>query len=250
MEPYETLLMSDVQLGIKISRAEEFLKTLRNIRRSRDFKTLVLLGDLTHEPEIFGRPEFQKFPNLPFFARSHRRALRYLWALAKRGYRVIWVPGNHDPDIGGVKDIVAPIEVTDEYEWECGGQKYLALHGHQFEGMLQTRRRLVRMFVVFVRRLGAAFSRWVPRRIARKVIGWVMSRHHGSVVREIPPKAIRYALSKNAQHVICGHTHDPILNHSVPGYENVRYHNTGCWESRPPGSYITVNPDGIRLHYE
>ena len=69
-------------------------------------------------------------------------------------------------------------------------------------------------------------SRWIKRKSKK----WL--RLSNKVGRD----AIQYAKSKNADVIICGHTH-------IAGYfkeDGVEYYNSGCWTDKP-SQYIRIN---------
>src|SRR5438105_8676361 len=116
---YDTLILSDLHLGSDMSRADE----ARRMLRRRRFRRLILLGDIFSDLN-FGR-----------LTKQHWRFLSYIRKLSnpKRQVEVVWVEGNHDHGLTDVMSHLVGIKVYQEYVWEYGGLRHLAIHGHQFD---------------------------------------------------------------------------------------------------------------------
>src|SRR5437588_6680216 len=117
---YDTLILSDLHVGSEMSRADE----ARRMLRQRRFRRLILLGDIFSDLN-FGR-----------LTKQHWRFLSYIRKLSnpKRQVEVVWVEGNHDHGLTDVMSHLVGVEVYQEYQWEYGGRRHLAIHGHQFDG--------------------------------------------------------------------------------------------------------------------
>src|SRR5438477_8310787 len=123
---YDTLILSDVHLGSEISRASDALELLK----STTLRRLVLLGD------IFNDLNFRRLK------KEHWQFLSYIRKLSnpKREIEVVWVEGNHDHGLSDVMSHLVGIRVYQEYVWEYGGMKHLAIHGHQFDRFVSRNR--------------------------------------------------------------------------------------------------------------
>src|SRR5262245_38825568 len=78
-----TAFISDVHLGARECRAELLLEFLERAQ----LDTLVLVGDII---------DFWTLRKKVFWPQAHNDVVRAILAKAKRGTRVIYVPGNHD----------------------------------------------------------------------------------------------------------------------------------------------------------
>src|ERR1700681_5109531 len=116
---YDTLILSDLHLGSKISRAEQATRMLQENR----FRRLILLGDIFSDLN-FGR-----------LTKPHWKFLSYIRKLSnpKRGVEVVWVEGNHDLGLTDVMSHLVGVKVYEEYTWDYDGKKHIAVHGHQFD---------------------------------------------------------------------------------------------------------------------
>src|SRR5215475_6024115 len=118
-ECFDTVIISDLHLGSDVSRAADALDLLRSI----EFRRLILLGD------IFSDLNFRRL------TKEHWKFLSYIRKLSnpKRGVEVVWVEGNHDRGLVDVMSHLVGVKAYEEYAWEYGGLRHLAVHGHQFD---------------------------------------------------------------------------------------------------------------------
>src|ERR1700756_2145499 len=116
---YSTLILSDLHLGAETSHAREATRVLKKTH----FQRLILLGD------IFADLNFARL------TKDHWKFLSYIRKLSnpKRQVEVVWVEGNHDHGLTDVMSHLVGIKVYQEYVWEYGGLRHLAIHGHQFD---------------------------------------------------------------------------------------------------------------------
>jgi UDP-2,3-diacylglucosamine pyrophosphatase LpxH len=213
----DTMIISDIHLGSDVSRSRDALKMLKMY----EFKRLVLNGD------VFEDLNFKRL------RKDDWKFLSYIRKLSnpKRGVEVVWVAGNHD-GIAQILTHLLGIPVFDEYIWEFEGERYLAIHGHQFDKFLNENIVISAIacgFYKFFQKIDSEnqrVSRWMKRR----------SKTWLRVSEKIAADAIDYARTKNANVVFCGHTHQAI--EQTDGV--IRYYNSGCWTDRP-ANYITVS---------
>lgn len=236
MSKFDTVIVSDVHLGSKISRAKELLAELRKIRKKHGFRRLILLGDIFDDSKFFTDPTFSKFP------KSHRRLLKYWRALANSGkVELIWVEGNHDR---GIINLVSPFVIGQrvmEFSWECNGEKFIATHGDKFDKFvanesLSSRATQLYVFLQGLDLEDPKFSRWLERKVT-----WRIRKHLSAVM---PGLAVEHARRFGAENIICGHSHIPVQRRVI---DNVNYYNTGSFVEHP-ATYITVGKEGVVLH--
>ncbi|MEK7549122.1 MAG: UDP-2,3-diacylglucosamine diphosphatase [Patescibacteria group bacterium] len=222
MSKIDTIIVSDVHLGSKVSRAKELLNVLKN----HSFDRLILLGDI--------------FDDLNFsdLEKDHWELLSYIQELSnpKCDIEIIWVLGNHDELIFKVISHFIGIKVTQEYVWKYKNEKYLAIHGHQFDRFLADNKLIsdiASSIYIILQRLNLNFSRFI-KRASKK---WL--RLSGKIAQG----AARHALKKGIHYVFCGHTH----RETAEIINGVNYFNVGCWTDIP-SVFITIGEDGIKIH--
>src|ERR1700722_4384514 len=125
---YNTLILSDLHLGAETSHAREATRVLKENR----FRRLILLGD------IFADLNFARL------TKDHWKFLGYIRKLSnpKQNIEVVWVEGNHDNGLTNIVSHLVGVRVYQDYAWEYGGLRHVAIHGHQFDGFQVNRVRL------------------------------------------------------------------------------------------------------------
>lgn len=223
----DTIIISDVHLGSKVSRPKEALATLKKY----SFRRLILLGD------IFDDLNFERFTN------DHLAFLSYIRSLSDSEEKpeVIWVIGNHDELLLKVMPPLMKTEPHRFYEWEYKKEKYLAIHGHQFDRFLAKNvilSALASSLYVLLQRIDSKkrrFSRFVKR----------MSKSWLRLSEKVAKSASLFAILRRAQYVFCGHTHQTMQK----SFKRNHYFNSGCWTDIP-STYITIGDNGIEIKEE
>jgi UDP-2,3-diacylglucosamine pyrophosphatase LpxH len=222
---YNTLILSDLHLGAETSRAREATQVLKNSR----FQRLILLGD------IFADLNFARL------TKEHWKFLGYIRKLSnpKRNIEVVWVEGNHDHGLTDIMSHLVGIRVYQEYAWEYGGLRHLAIHGHQFDGFQVNRIRLSRWGTsLFLQLQKLDFkSKPITRMIDRLNTRWLR------MSAKVASGALAYARQHGADRIFCGHTHEAIDVEQ----NGIYYYNSGGWvDSRL--TYLTVDEQGVKTH--
>ncbi|MFP4127214.1 MAG: UDP-2,3-diacylglucosamine diphosphatase [Alphaproteobacteria bacterium] len=223
----DTLIISDVHLGLPASRAASLLETLQAWR----FHRLILLGDIFHDLH-FGRLNAEHWEVL-----SHIRKL----SNPKRRVEVVWVLGNHDRKAAQVASHLMGVQVCELYAWDSHGRRHLAVHGDRFDRLLTNHPVLTevggKLMSFAQRRLGYGRSRWMDRRHNR-IVG---------LTGRVRKGALTFAHDRGVEVIFCGHTHDALHERLGEPDATVEYINTGCW-TRRPSHYATVDASGVHLH--
>jgi UDP-2,3-diacylglucosamine pyrophosphatase LpxH len=222
---YNTLILSDLHLGAETSRAREATQVLKNSR----FQRLILLGD------IFADLNFARL------TKEHWKFLGYIRKLSnpKRRIEVVWVEGNHDHGLTDIMSHLVGIRVYQDYAWEYGGLRHLAIHGHQFDGFQVNRIRLSRWGTsLFLQLQKLDFkSKPITRMIDRLNTRWLR------MSAKVASGALAYARQHGADRIFCGHTHEALQAEQ----DGVHYYNSGGWvDSRL--TYLTVDEQGVEIH--
>jgi UDP-2,3-diacylglucosamine pyrophosphatase LpxH len=225
MANYDTLIVSDVHLGSSLSMAKELCQLLSTLT----FKRLILLGDM--------------FSDLNFsrLTKEHWEVISLIRKLSnpKRGIEVVWVEGNHDAGFTHVLEHFLGVKVYQQYLWEWGGMKCLAMHGHQFDGIFSSGNPwcngILTELYLFIQKF-KWFRKWLPKFIDRLHV------HYQRLTDKVKEGAVKAAMHEGARHVFCGHTHQPI--HLIQ--DGVEFWNTGCWVGGT-ATYVTLG-DSVELH--
>ncbi len=216
-----TVFISDLHLGTPGCRAEALLEFLRDT----DCQTLYLVGDIIDGWQL---------RRTWYWPQSHNDVVQKLLRKARKGTRVIFVPGNHDEfarryvahNFGGV-DVVA-----DAMHRLADGRRLWVTHGDHFDGVIQCARWLAvlgdmayeftlsvnRWFNSLRARLGLPYwslSRYLKLKVKRAV----------SYVGDFEAAVAREARKRGADGVVCGHIHHAEMR----DIDGVLYCNDGDW---------------------
>ncbi|MGX2039616.1 UDP-2,3-diacylglucosamine diphosphatase [Methylocaldum sp. MU1018] len=219
---YRTVWISDVHLGTRGCKDEYLLDFLRHIECER----LYLVGDIV---------DFWKLKGGLYWPRLHNEIVRAVMAMAARGTRVIYIPGNHDEIFRGyIGTVFNGIEIQSRAIHEApGGRRFLVLHGDEFDGVVCSSRWLAVLgsgaydFLIEV-------NRWFNH--VRRILGfpyWSMSAYIKHRVKnavnfifDFERALIHEAREQKLDGVVCGHIHHATIRTADHG---ILYANCGDW---------------------
>jgi UDP-2,3-diacylglucosamine pyrophosphatase LpxH len=222
---FDTVIISDLHLGSDVSRAADALALLQSLC----FKRLILLG------AIFADLNFRRL------TKEHWKFLGYIRKLSnpRHEIEVVWVEGNHDHGLTEVMSHLVGVPVYQEYAWNYGGKRHLAIHGHQFDRFAVSNAFLSKIGQLIFLQLqkldskNKRFARYLDRLNTR----WLR------LSEQVAHGALSYAKPGKAERIFCGHTHAPLARVR----DGVEYYNSGAWVDQKC-TYITVNPEGVAIH--
>jgi UDP-2,3-diacylglucosamine pyrophosphatase LpxH len=216
-----TVFISDLHLGTPGCQAAALLDFLRDV----ECETLYLVGDIIDGWQL--RRSW-------YWPQSHNDVVQKLLRKARKGTRVIFVPGNHDEfarkyvahNFGGVDVVEDAMHVT------ADGRRLWVTHGDHFDGVIQCAK-----WLAYVGDMAYEFVLKVNRRFnsARARLGlpyWSLSRYLKlkvkravSYVSDFETAVAREARKRGADGVVCGHIHHAEMR-TIDG---VLYCNDGDW---------------------
>lgn len=218
---YRTLWISDLHLGTPGCQATALLDFLKHT----ECETLFLVGDIIDGWQL--RRQW-------YWPQAHNDVIQKLLRKARKGTRVIFVPGNHDEfarkyvnhDFGG-------IEVVEDWVHETAdGRKLWVMHGDLFDGVIQCAKwlahvgdslyeftlRLNRHLNSLRARMGLPYwslSQYLKLKVKRAV----------SYVGDFETAVAREARKRGVQGVVCGHIHHAEMR----DIDGILYCNDGDW---------------------
>ncbi|OAP42634.1 UDP-2,3-diacylglucosamine hydrolase [Sinorhizobium glycinis] len=216
-----TLFISDVHLGSKAAKTDYLLDFLRH----HEAETIILVGDIV---------DGWRLKRSWYWPQPCNDVVQKLLRKARKGSRVIYIPGNHDEfmrDFPGVH--FGGIEVAARHMHKgADGRNYLVLHGDEFDVVVRNARVLAYLgdwaydtaiainigLAAIRRRLGMpywSFSSWAKLQV----------KHAVNFIGEFQKVVAEEARRHHAQGVICGHIHHAVIE----DIDEVRYINTGDW---------------------
>jgi UDP-2,3-diacylglucosamine pyrophosphatase LpxH len=216
-----TLFLSDIHLGMKGCQAEKLLDFLRHY----DADTIYLVGDIVDGWQL--RSSW-------YWPQTHNDVVQKLLRKARKGARLVYVPGNHDEFLrdyygthfGGIEVVQETIHVT------ADGKRYLVLHGDLFDVVIRHARWLALAgdkaydaaiwLNTLLNRIRRAFgltywslSQWAKLKV-KNAVNFI-----GEYERTIAAEAHR----RGVDGVICGHIHHAVIRDD----NDFIYVNCGDW---------------------
>ena len=218
---YRSLFLSDLHLGTKGAQADALLEFLRD----HDADTIYLVGDIV---------DGWRLRSGWYWPQSHNDVVQKLLRKARKGARIIYVPGNHDEFLrdfygthfGGIEVCETALHVA------ADGKRYLVIHGDVFDMVVRHARWLaflgdwayeialaISTRINWVRRkLGFTYwslSAWAKRTVKNAV------NYIGRFEETLAAEAERHGVDG----VICGHIHSAAMR----DFDGFTYINTGDW---------------------
>ena len=220
-----TLWISDVHLGTKDCSAQALLEFLKH----HDAETIYLVGDIIDGWQLRKRW---------YWPQTHNDVIQKLLRKARKGTRIIYIPGNHDEfirsylrhspflGVGGIEIVDEAIHVT------ADGKRIWVLHGDLFDGVVQNMKWLARLGDELYM-LALKANRWLNNWRARMGFDyWSLSQYLKSKVKNAVSYIddFEHAVATEAERrgcdaVLCGHIHRAQIRQ----IGNVTYLNSGDW---------------------
>lgn len=218
---HRALFLSDIHLGTPGCKADLLLDFLRN----NDAETIYLIGDII---------DGWRIKRSWYWNELHNAVLQEVLRKARKGARVIYVPGNHDEVL---RDYVGMnfggVDVLEEAIHETSlGQRFLITHGDQFDGVVKYAKWLAHLGD---RAYGAALvlNNWLHE--VRRFFGlpyWSLSaflkhrvKNAVEFISSYEEAVARAARERGTHGVICGHIHHAEMR----DIDGILYCNDGDW---------------------
>ena len=203
---YRAAWISDLHLGTRGSNATAFLAFLKE----NEFETLYIVGDLI---------DIWSLRRGIYWPQEHNDVIQKLLRKARKGTRVIYIPGNHDEFLSSHLGAYGAITIQKHaLHVTADGRRIFILHGHELDTVVQNIKWLALLgdlgyqfllalnpFVNAVRRI-FGFGYWsLSKAVKQRVKDAV------SFIGAYEDAIVRYAERYHVQGVLCGHIHSPII---------------------------------------
>ena len=217
---YKTIWLSDLHLGTRGADAAGALAFLRQ----HESETLYLVGGIV---------DFWHLRRDRYWPQAHNDVLQKILRKARKGTRVVYLPGNHDEFSAQFLGVYGNVIVKEhELYTSVRGQRLLVIHGHQFDMVTKHARwmallgdagyslllRLNRPLNALRGRYG--LSHW-------SLSAYVKSRVKSAVnfVSQFEDAVVHFAELHRADGIVCGHIHTPTIKQ----IRHITYYNCGDW---------------------
>lgn len=222
MPTVRSLFLSDIHLGTRACQAERLIEFLRD----HVADNLYLVGDIV---------DFWAMRRGIAWTPAQNTVVQKILRRARRGERVIYIPGNHDEALRDYLDIhFGDIEIVGEAVHETAdGRRFLVLHGDVFDQITRHHRwiallgdfmydllvRFNTLLSLVRRRLGVS-GYWSLAGFAKRRVKTALE-----FVFDFEDAAMHAARLRGLDGVICGHIHCATIRESA----GVTYVNCGDW---------------------
>jgi UDP-2,3-diacylglucosamine pyrophosphatase LpxH len=218
---YRAIWISDFHIGTKRAQSEMLL----DFFKYTESDSLYLVGDIIDNWSL---------KKTWYWDQSHNDVIQKLLRKARKGTRIIYIPGNHDEHfrdfIGARFGRIAVMQ--DAIHVTVDKKRYLVLHGDEFDGIVKYARWLAllgdKAYDLAVglnhhlnrlrRRIGLPYwslSAYLKRRVKKAV----------QYVCDFEKAVVHEARKRNVDGVICGHIHTPEMSM----IDGIHYCNDGDW---------------------
>ena len=216
-----SLFISDLHLGTRGCRADDLLDFLR----VHDADTIYLIGDIVDGWRL--RASW-------YWPQTHNDVVQKLLRKARKGARLIYVPGNHDEFMRAFcGNTFGAIEVHDQLvHTAADGKRYLVIHGDAFDVVVRHAK-----WLALLGDWAYELALWLNRHVnsVRRRLGfpyWSLSAWAKANVKNAVNFIGRFEdalITEGRRHdvdgVICGHIHTAAVR-DLGGFA---YVNTGDW---------------------
>ena len=192
--------------------------------RETDFDTLYIVGDLI---------DIWSLRRGIYWPQQHNDVIQKILRKARKGTRVIYIPGNHDELVTSFCGAYGNIEIAQSaiHVTACG-ERVLIIHGHELDTVVQNVK-----WLAFAGDLGYQFLlslnpliNFVRRRFGLGY--WSLSAYAKRTVKDavsfigkFEAAVAHYAERYHVDAVLCGHIHSAAIRE----FGNVTYYNCGDW---------------------
>ena len=218
---YRAVFISDLHLGTPGCKSAYLLDFLR----SHESDSLYLIGDVLDAWQLRNRW---------YWPQQHNDVVQKVLRKARKGTRVVYVPGNHDESVRQFRGLsFGDIEIAEEaVHVTADGRRLWLVHGDLFDGVVQNARWLAKLgdtAYTFTLWLNHHFNR-VRHRMGLGY--WSLSQYlkHKvknavSFISDFEHTVAAEARRRGFDGVVCGHIHKAEIRE----IEGILYCNDGDW---------------------
>jgi len=237
---YQAIIVSDLHLGTKDSKADEFIEFIE----THPTNLLILNGDIIDGWALNRGTKWKK---------RHTKVISKILKLSNKT-RIIWIRGNHDEFIQEfIGTHLGSIEIREDYKLYINntGENYYIFHGDVIDIFITNYKWLSKIgsigydFALWLNRVYNIYRKWrkLPYiSISQKIKESV--KVATNYVNDFEVTALSMATKKGCNGVICGHIHQPA-DRMINGK---RYLNSGDWIENM--SAILVDNNGKLYLYQ
>ena len=218
---HRTLFLSDIHLGTPGCKASLLIDFLHH----NEAETIYLVGDII---------DGWRIKRSWYWRADHNLVVQEILRRARKGTKIIYVPGNHDEALRDYTDLnLAGVAVVGEaIHKTADGRELLILHGDQFDSVVTYARWLARLGDQAYG-MALALNNWLH--VIRRAFGrpyWSLSAYLKTRVKNAVEYISNYeqavaraARERGVDGVVCGHIHHA----EIRDIDGILYCNDGDW---------------------
>ena len=237
----KTIVISDVHLGTKGSKAKELIRFLKKYK----CHNLILNGDIIDGWQLRKSGKWK---------RKHTRFFNLILKMIEHdNTKVTYIRGNHDDFLDQILPFsIGNLEIKREHIYVSFGKKYYITHGDVFDSITTQFN-----WIAKLGDMGYTFLLWLNRqynyrRMKKGIPYFSLSQSIKAKVKQ----AVKYiddfetqlssmAKYKNCDGIICGHIHQPALKE----IDGIHYLNSGDWVESMTALVEDLNGEWSLVHY-
>jgi len=218
---YHSVILSDVHLGTKDSKAKEAVEFLKSVTCDK----LILNGDIVDGWALKAGGKWRD---------NHTKFVRtVLRKMEKEDTEVIYIRGNHDEFLERFLPVVfGGLKIQQEYIYETAAGRYLVVHGDGFDRVTTDHKFVAKLGSVgysVLLRINRAYNDWRAWRgkpyfsLSKKIKAGIKSAV--TFVDRYEQQLQQFAEVRDCKGIICGHIHtaaDKMVG-------DCHYLNSGDW---------------------
>lgn len=218
---HKTIVLSDIHLGSKWSKAKEATKYLKE----NTCDTLILCGDIIDGWQLMRGKKAK-------WKKRHSNFIKLLLDI-QHDTKIIYLRGNHDDFLDRILPLqFQNIKIVKDYIHTSNGKRFYVIHGDVFD-MVTSRY----SWLSKIGDVGYTLLMWVNkyynnRRLKKGLPYYSLSREvkkrvkaSVSYISDYEEHIVEIARKKKCDGVICGHIHHPEKAY----YDEILYLNSGDW---------------------
>ncbi len=218
---YKTIVLSDIHLGIKASKAKEVINFLKHHK----CETLILNGDIIDGWQLRKNGKWTK---------QHSNFFKYIISLSsKKKSKIVYIRGNHDDFLEEIMPLkIGNFSIRKSYIHFGVNKKYFVTHGDLFDSITSKLKWIAKLgdigytFLLWINRHFNAYreKKGMPYYSISKVIK-AKVKSAVSFISDYENELVKVAKSRKCDGIICGHIHQA----AIKNIEGIEYLNSGDW---------------------
>ncbi|WP_226390459.1 UDP-2,3-diacylglucosamine diphosphatase [Penaeicola halotolerans] len=238
---YKTIVISDIHLGTKGSKAKELVRFLKQYQ----CENLILNGDIIDGWQLKKQGAWK---------RKHTRFFnRILKMISEEQTKVTYLRGNHDDFLDQILPIqIGNLSIQKDMIYESHGKKFYVTHGDIFDSITTNLK-----WLAYLGDMGYTFLLWLNARVnayrrSKGLPYYSLSQKVKSKVKsavtyidKFESELAHVARIKGCDGIICGHIHKA----EIRDIEGIKYMNSGDWVETMSILAEDFNGEWSLIHY-